>query len=573
MINFKNIYIEGFCSIGNLSLPLNEKSIVLIKAPNGYGKSTILSAIIWALYGKNLKGTSSVNTWKKYRTKDYAGTKVELYFETNGHIHKIIRCSNYSQEVEGSKGGNRLIYLIDAIPVTEKSKIHLQNLIIKNLGLSYQLFMNSIMFGQGLKRLIQESGSDKKQLFEEIFELNYLSKARDLAVNKFKESDSLVKEAISTKVNNDNNISTLEETLEDIEDKEKSLQEKELQKIAVFERSLVSKKNELKRLMKEFSDKIYLKLEAKLNKTQQKIEKQKELLNTAKNKSNVSLEELIDRVIKLLQEKDYTTSLNTLLEIKEAFYSIEKHRDKLDNLQEDKSKIVTALNHQKQLAEAIRYCKSSIKDIENTLAKLALSTSPDINFSDLRAKTKKKLKVLKSRNKDISKDIEKYTETRELYKWAYTDPLGNNGIKAFLFESSLGFLNEVLESYSELLGFSIQFIVDLESTRKDFQTVIYMDGIEVQYEELSGGQKQLCNLAMAFAMNEVMTQAKGINIAFLDEVFENLSQDNIEIVSGLIKKIYRDKTLFLITHQESLPISNSKSLKVDRVKGISHYRY
>ena len=100
-----------------------------------------------------------------------------------------------------------------------------------------------------------------------------------------------------------------------------------------------------------------------------------------------------------------------------------------------------------------------------------------------------------------------------------------------------------------------------------------MDGIEVQYDELSGGQKQLCNLAMAFAMNEVMTQAKGISIAFLDEVFENLSQDNIEIVVGLIKKVYKDKTLFLITHQESLPISNSKTLKVQRIKGISHYQY
>ena len=165
------------------------------------------------------------------------------------------------------------------------------------------------------------------------------------------------------------------------------------------------------------------------------------------------------------------------------------------------------------------------------------------------------------------------SRSRERLVWAYTDPLGSNGIKAFLFESSLGFLNEVLESYSEVLGFSIQFIVDLESTRKDFQTVIYMDGIEVQYDELSGGQKQLCNLAMAFAMNEVMTQAKGISIAFLDEVFENLSQDNIEIVVGLIKKVYKDKTLFLITHQESLPISNSKTLKVQRIKGISHYQY
>lgn len=43
------------------------------------------------------------------------------------------------------------------------------------------------MFGQGMKRLIQESGSDKKQLFEEIFELNYISKARKIAQDKYNE--------------------------------------------------------------------------------------------------------------------------------------------------------------------------------------------------------------------------------------------------------------------------------------------------------------------------------------------------------------------------------------------------
>ena len=74
---------------------------------------------------------------------------------------------------------------------------------------------------------------------------------------------------------------------------------------------------------------------------------------------------------------------------------------------------------------------------------------------------------------------------------------------------------------------------------------------------------------MAFAMNEL----KGINIAFLDEVFENLSYDCIEIVVGLLKKIYKDKTLFLITHQDSLPIGNVRTIHVTRTKGISEYKF
>ena len=48
------------------------------------------------------------------------------------------------------------------------------------------------MFGQGLKRLIQESGTEKKELFEEIFELDYISRARELAVSEYRKLDTQV---------------------------------------------------------------------------------------------------------------------------------------------------------------------------------------------------------------------------------------------------------------------------------------------------------------------------------------------------------------------------------------------
>ena len=77
---------------------------------------------------------------------------------------------------------------------------------------------------------------------------------------------------------------------------------------------------------------------------------------------------------------------------------------------------------------------------------------------------------------------------------------------------------------------------------------------------------------MAFAMNEVMTQSKGINIAFLDEVFENLSSEYVDLVIELIRKVYRNKTLFLISHQDSLTIPGSEILQVIRHNGISNYQ-
>ena len=570
MINFKSIHIEGFCSIGNLDMPLNERGIVLIKAPNGYGKSSILSALVWALYGKNIKGISNVNTWKKYRTSEYKGTKVEVYFEVNGSIHKVVRCSNYTQEVEGSKGGNRLVYLIDAVQVYDKNKLSIQALIIKNIGLSYRLFMNSIMFGQGLKRLIQESGAEKKDIFEEIFELDYLSRARELAVSEYKKLESQVNNLVSRIHSIEASISSEKENLHVLTDKEKTFESKRKNELSELKDELKRKKAKLSELKSQYSEKAHSELKAKIKNTSDSISKEQVNLSKAKSKASIPLEDLIDKVIDLLRKQDYDNSLNTLLGVKEAFISIENIREKIQKLQNKRYQLSEDLTAYDKTRSLISNTEEHIEVIQERVAKRK-KDNPD--FRDIKSRTKRKLQSLNKDKESLEKDLSLYSGQRDIYKWAYTDPLGNNGIKAFLFESSLGYLNEVLDSYSEVLGFNIQFIVDLESVRKDFQTIIFMDGIEVQYEELSGGQRQLCNLAMAFAMNEVMTNSKGISIAFLDEVFENLSQDNIEIVVGLIKKVYKDKTLFLITHQESLPISNSKTLRVQRIKGISHYQY
>lgn len=55
MIQFGNIIIEGFCSIPYLELNLGLRGITVIRGATGEGKTTILSALVWAVYGKNIK--------------------------------------------------------------------------------------------------------------------------------------------------------------------------------------------------------------------------------------------------------------------------------------------------------------------------------------------------------------------------------------------------------------------------------------------------------------------------------------------------------------------------------------
>lgn len=77
---------------------------------------------------------------------------------------------------------------------------------------------------------------------------------------------------------------------------------------------------------------------------------------------------------------------------------------------------------------------------------------------------------------------------------------------------------------------------------------------------------------MAMAMHESLSMSKGINLLILDEVFESLDKENIEIVIDLIKKTSENKSIYIITHQDSLPLGNAKILSVDRKEGVTTFQ-
>lgn len=542
MIEFKKIIIEGFCSIGTLELPLNNNGITIIKGANGLGKTTIFSALVWVLYGKTLKGISDVNLWKKFRTKDYKGTKVEIYFESNNSIHKIIRCQNYTEDVDGAKGGSRLIYLIDAEQVKEKGKLKLQSLIEKNLGMSYNLFINSVMFGQGMKRLIQESGSDKKQLFEEIFELNYISKARKIAQDKYNELRVELDGLMEKLESNQNYIDSILSDLNYTKSKRDNFKSELANKVKSYKDKII--------LSTKRVDELALKTnKVDINQHNKTIEDIKRKITLYQNKvsdlkklQKVPLQDLVNEVIELLENKEYTESISKLKTIRDSFSSSESYILRISKLQNKLTNEIESKNSLEKTILTLKYAKEEVKSLESRLKELK-SQNPD--FESVINKQSKKLENYKKSISQIKSQIQELEKQVNLYKWAYSEPFGNNGIKAFIFESSLSELNNLLSSYSEVLGFNIKFMVDLNSSRKDFVVNINLEGVEVFYEELSGGQKQLVNLAMALAMNQIITQSKGVNIAFLDEVFESLSYDNIEVVIGLIKKVYREKNIIL----------------------------
>ena len=411
-----------------------------------------------------------------------------------------------------------------------------------------------------MKRLIQESGSDKKQLFEEIFELNYIPKARKIAQDKYNELRVELDGLMEKLESNQNYIDSILSDLNYTKSKRDNFKSELANKVKSYKDKII--------LSTKRVDELALKTnKVDINQHNKTIEDIKRKITLYQNKvsdlkklQKVPLQDLVNEVIELLENEEYTESISKLKTIRDSFSSSESYILRISKLQNKLTNEIESKNSLEKTILTLKYAKEEVKSLESRLKELK-SQNPD--FESVINKQSKKLENYKKSISQIKSQIQELEKQVNLYKWAYSEPFGNNGIKAFIFESSLSELNNLLSSYSEVLGFNIKFMVDLNSSRKDFVVNINLEGVEVFYEELSGGQKQLVNLAMALAMNQIITQSKGVNIAFLDE----------EVVIGLIKKVYREKTLFLITHHESLPIPNSKILNVKREHGISAYEF
>lgn len=568
MLKFIRIIIEGFASYeGYNELDLCPNSAVVIKAPNGSGKSTIFSSLVWCLYGKTIKGVSDVNTKKKYRTKEYKGTKVTTYFQKDGDVYMVTRCQNYTGNLEdGTKGRDRLQIVKNAEVVDIKSKPKLQEYLVQELGLSYSLFMNSIMFGQGMKKLIQETNSDKKKIFEEVFNLNYLNIAKNMAQKGKSQIQGQVELCRSEYNSINREYESCRETYLELKESEEAFDKRRNKDIKEKQGNIRSLEKEIRYKKDGLGSLKLVEDEIQANKLQEKALKEK--LEAARNISNQPLEDVIDSIILLLEKNKVKKALQKVKTIKKAYSDIERYSDERDKVLNILSKLRTKEREVQRAKYILDNLTSKLKEAKRELARLESNTDQKVNSP----KYKKKAKSLKIKLKEQKAILEQKEKELEDYEWLLNDPLSNKGIKAFLFDSCLGQLNDTLEKYAEVLGFRISFEVDLESTKKDFVTLIEMDGEIYDYDELSGGQQQLCNVAMAFAMNESLTASKDINIAFLDEVFESLSMDNVEIVIGLIKKTFEEKVLFLITHHESIPLSKFKTLRVERLNGRSSFK-
>lgn len=612
-LHFTRAEIKGFGSILDQQFSWGIKGLNIIKAPNGYGKTKFINALVWCLYGKTLTG--SVETWEHVRNTNFMGTMVSQEFSNNGNLYKVVRCKDYSGIIDGAKGKSRLILYTNGKP-DNRGKAIVQRQIELALGYSLELFKNSIIFGQKLKRIISETGPNKKRVLEEAFEMVFISNSK-----KYAETQLVQKRGDKLKQSNKveilkNKLSSKREILKSLKESITNFETQKVEEIKLKNLAILKQRGKIQELEveiskyedegKEYNDLCNSKIALEKNKPKP-ISKDKlsELSSDLKYKEKLLANlrgeaELINDTLKNLPDKCFNcnkpyTKLEKALEEGRLKKDLKDNNKKATNLSKDISSIsrqISALNTAASSAEKV---ESKINILDSKIRKLEANIKYLGGLKDKLSEYKQglvelmgelehiKAKVPNKNTDEIIKEIRllrgeirpektklsKLVKEVDIYEWLVKDPLSNSGLKAFIFNEMLDSINSRLTYYAQFIGFQVEFTINLESHNKDLEIFVYQGDYPVPYDDLSGGQQQSVDIASAFAIHDIVSGSRVCSLLVMDELFESLDKNNIEILTELIQDKANEKCLYLVTHRNEFAPTNSNTIEVSFNSGIT----
>jgi DNA repair exonuclease SbcCD ATPase subunit len=580
MIRFRKIEIEGFGSIiSKLTYQLDNKGLNCIIGPNGAGKTSIFSALCWALYGSTLKGKAE--PWKEIRPQNWQGTRVSITFERDGIEYQVINCQDYKGVIEGAAGKNKMFLYVNGKYQTHyRDKPDVKEEVKRILGMTIDLFKNSILFGQKLKRIIQETGPDKKKIFEEAFEASFINDAKALAEAKLGDLKNQEYDLLNSIEKWEGRIENIRELIK----AEESREEETAKQVEIIKSAQSKLGIKYTPDLIDRTKEIIINLKAKIEKADELKDKKFKLeLSLGKYETEVkmgksSLTEILNELQRIplacrvcgskLDEKKIKKTKETIrIRYNNKKQEIEKAKIKEVELQNEVNSIDIKLAKYKDTSDNLRKAEKRLE-----AAKIYQTYQKQIKDLKDRAKTVSEtsnLDFLKGRLAKFKKELEehqnqlkKITKRVEVYNWLIQKPLSNAGIKSYIFNELLNSVNSRLNYYTSYIGFKVEFGIDLKSARKDFYTVCYKDETLVDYKELSGGQQQLVDIVIAFSIHDVVNENHKVQLLIMDEVFESLDEANIELVSDLINLKAKDKPVYLITHRKEFSTAMAKVLEL-----------
>ena len=555
---------KNFLSTGNnfTEIQLDRNPTTLIIGENGAGKSTILDALCFGLFGKPFR---NISKGQLTNTVNNSSAMVELEFQIGTKEIKVrrgIKPNVFEIYINGK------MYNQDA-NVRDYQK-YLEQQILK---LNYRSFTQVVILGGStFVPFMQLKARHRREVVNEILDIQIFSIMNLLMRERIKTITSDLRENEYQHELADEKITMQEKYIEDTKKNKKKLITEKTHLIAGNEEEVFKQEAENKIL--KVSNEKYLNEITDTDKVKEQYSKMKDIRSTLVEKKNTN-----SKMLHFFEEnEDCPTCEQPLLNAEEMISSKQKEVDKftkaLDELQDV---LVKSKNRQTEISgimEKIRanevkaaQSSSSIRELEKFNATLA----SEIEALQSGTVTKEEENKLKKLKKDFSFFDKEKTKLKEelTYSEAARNMLQDTGIKTKVIKKYLPIMNKLINTYLNSMEFYVNFTLD-----ENFNETIksrYRD--EFTYASFSEGEKMRIDLALLFTWRAIakMKNSTNTNLLILDEIFDS-SLDGTGTDEFLkILNTLGNENVFVISHkQDALADKFRSTIRFEKIKNFSH---
>jgi DNA repair exonuclease SbcCD ATPase subunit len=566
MIIFKTIKWKNLLSTGNqyTEVDFTKNKTNLIIGTNGAGKSTILDALCFSLFGKPFRKINKPQLINSVNEKD---CRVEVEFFIGNTEWKVVR---------GIKPAIFEIWRNDAVLDQSAAALDQQKWLEQNvLKMNYKSFTQIVILGSStFVPFMQLSAAHRREVIEDLLDIKIFSSMNTL----IKEKIRFVKEEIRVlelkKESLLDKVKMQEEFIGELENRGNANINANKEKIVNLDKEIgdyveenTSNENPLRALIRE-QDAItgYAEKLRKLGNLKGKISQKistitKEHKFFSENTVCPTCTQEIDETFRINRINDVQNKAKELQsgfkELEEAIKEEEERERQFTDLSKEISKLTNGISQNNikinGLQKQIRNLESEIQVLTENLAN--------------RNTEHEKLESFKDNLKITYDDLASKKDTINYYDFSYS-LLKDGGVKSKIIKKYLPLINQQVNRYLQMMDFYINFTLD-EEFNETVQSPIHED---FSYASFSEGEKMRIDLALLFTWREIarMKNSVNTNLLIMDEVFDSsLDGFGTEEFLKIIRYVIKDANIFVISHKTGLEDRFESVIKFEKVKGFS----
>ena len=567
MILFETVRWKNFLSTGNqyTEIDFTKHHTNLIIGTNGAGKSTVLDALCFSLFGKPFRKINKPQLINSTNEKD---CKVEVCLSVNNTDWKIVRGIK-PNVFEIWRNGSLMDQFASAI---DQQKWLEQNVIKMN----YKSFTQIVILGSaGFTPFMQLTTNNRREVIEDLLDIKIFSTMNNLLKEKLRDQKenvkvlTLKKESLMDKVDMQKNfIEELENRgKQNIKDKENHIEkllheEMELMRSnGIIEEDIFSLTKEIEGLdtakakLRKLGD-----LKGKISNKVSTITKEHKFFteNTVCPTCGQGIEEDL-RINRITDAQNKAKELQSGYKELEDAINKEEERERQFLLL---SKEITSLTHGiSKNNTTISGCQRQIRDLESEIQRTTDQLA-NRNIED------EKLESFKDNLRTTYDELAQRKDTINYYDFSYS-LLKDGGVKSKIIKKYLPLINQQVNRYLQMMDFYINFTLD-EEFNETVQSPIHED---FSYASFSEGEKMRIDLALLFTWREVarMKNSVNTNLLIMDEVFDSsLDGFGTDEFMKIIRFVIKDANIFVISHKADLHDKFENVIRFEKVKGFSH---